>query len=223
MTRAQHREVERAQPPQPVQVAARSPDTNTLPSPSTASPVNPARPATNARWSSEWPGSAMASSGPKTSPSAAPSRAETTCTSPTRESRPRRPPHDRRDRASERSPRLPRARPPRPPPRRDAHREPARGRPPSARPPTCSCRTASAGSGCRRGRARCRGPRGRRRSTRDEPVDRAVERGHVHAAPGVLPNDDSASTSSRVSRTSRARPLLSRADSIRPRQKSPNT
>ena len=45
------------------------PETNTLPSPSTASPVNAARPATNTRWSSAWPGTASTSNGPKRSPS----------------------------------------------------------------------------------------------------------------------------------------------------------
>ena len=41
----------------------------TLPSPSTASPVNAERPATNTRWSAAWPGTCSAVNGPKASPS----------------------------------------------------------------------------------------------------------------------------------------------------------
>src|SRR5438445_489326 len=43
---------------------------NTLPAPSTASPVKHTVPATNARWSRAWPGTATVVSGPTTSPSA---------------------------------------------------------------------------------------------------------------------------------------------------------
>ena len=43
------------------------PLTNTLPSPSTASPVNAARPATKTRWSSAWPGTASTVNGPNVS------------------------------------------------------------------------------------------------------------------------------------------------------------
>ena len=41
----------------------------TLPSPSTASPVNAARPATKTRWSAAWPGTWSAVKGPNVSPS----------------------------------------------------------------------------------------------------------------------------------------------------------
>src|SRR4051794_12364313 len=43
--------------------------TKTLPSPSTASPVKHARPATNATWSGAWPGVATTAKGPNVSPS----------------------------------------------------------------------------------------------------------------------------------------------------------
>ena len=44
---------------------------NTLPIPSTASPVNAPSPATKTRWSSAWPGTCSATSGPNAPPSAA--------------------------------------------------------------------------------------------------------------------------------------------------------
>ncbi len=52
-----------------VQVPAMSPATNTLPSPSTASPAKQTPSHTNARWSCAWPGSGARASGPKRSPS----------------------------------------------------------------------------------------------------------------------------------------------------------
>ena len=50
---------------------------NTLPVPSTASPVNAAPPATSTRWSGAWPGTCSAVNGPKRPPSPSAGQAPT--------------------------------------------------------------------------------------------------------------------------------------------------
>ena len=78
---------EPAQPPQAVEVrprARRRPaSSRTLPTPSTASPVNASAPVTNTRWSAAWPGTCRTVKGPNASPSAS-GGSRPTGTSPSR-------------------------------------------------------------------------------------------------------------------------------------------
>ena len=195
----------------------------TLPSPSTASPVNAARPATNTRWSAAWPGTCSARERPervrrRAAPAIAPtggspSRARSasrpsawsgwSCVSAIPPAPPRAA-HRRGDAVEVRVERRPRI------------DDPGRVAPddPGVRP-------------AQRERRRVRRPDEQhlhRAQRGDDPVDRPVERDRRRRGP-ARPRRTTTGwrPCSRVRRTPRARPATSRADSTRPLQKSPNT